>query len=697
MVRGNRCKKEMVSIDIAARILKHKKSIVITFGIIAAICTIAQFFVSVNYNMVDYLPEDAKSTKAMEIMEQEFDGSVPNTRVMINDVSVQEALIFKDELASIDGVSEVTWLDDAIDIKTPLEMADQDTVESYYKDNKALFSFSIREGEEVEVTDRIYELIGEENAMSGEALDTATSQKMAGSESMYAAALLVPIIILILVLSTNSWMEPVFFLTAIGVSVLINLGTNLFIGEVSFVTQSVAPILQLAVSLDYAIFLLHSFSDYRKKIEDPEEAMRLAIKKSFPAIAASAATTFFGFIALSFMKFEIGSDLGFNLVKGIVLSFISVIVFLPALTLLLFKWIDKTQHKPIIGSFRKIGDKVIKIRIPSLLLVFLLIIPAFLGQSKTDFTYGIGEHPESTRAGSDVLKIEETFGGYTPMVLLVPKGDVVKEEKLIQELENLDEVTSVLAYANLVSSVIPPEYLGGSITEQFYSDHYSRIILHTNTGNEGEAAFALVETVENKADAYYEEDVHLLGESVTLYDIKTTVEKDNVMVNVLTVVTIAIVLLFTFKSISMPVVLLLTIQAAVWINLSVPYFTNSSLVYVGYLIISTVQLAATVDYAILFTEAYKESRKEMSAVKAIKKTVDEKLFSIGISASILSSVGFILWITSSNPIVSSIGLLLGRGALLAFILVVCFLPAMLLVFDKMIEKTGWKSNFHKEK
>lgn len=697
MLQVNRCKKELVSIDIATRIIKHKKSVVITFSIIAIICAIAQFFVSVNYNMVDYLPEDAQSTKAMEIMEQEFDGSVPNTRVMIKDVSIQEALIFKEELASIDGVSDVTWLDDAIDIKTPLEMADQETVESYYKDNKALFSFSIRDGDEVEVTDRIYELIGDDDAMAGEALDTATSQKMAGNESMYAAALLVPIIILILVLSTNSWMEPVFFLTAIGVSVIINLGTNLFLGEVSFVTQSVAPILQLAVSLDYAIFLLHSFSDYRKKMEDPTEAMRLAIKKSFPAISASAATTFFGFIALSFMQFEIGSDLGLNLVKGIVLSFISVMVFLPALTLLLYKWIDKTQHKPLLGSFKSIGSGVIKIRIPSLLIVFLLIVPAFLGQSKTDFTYGIGEHPETTRAGVDVEKIEQTFGDYTAMVLLVPKGDVVKEEKLVQELESLDEVTSVLAYANLVSTVIPPEYLGESVTEQFYSDHYSRIILHTNTGTESDEAFALVETVQNKAAAYYEEDVHALGESVTLYDIKTTVAKDNVLVNLLTVIAIAIVLFFTFKSISIPVVLLLTIQAAVWVNLSVPYFTGTSLVYVGYLIISTVQLAATVDYGILFTEAYMENRKEMTAVKAIKKTIDEKIFSIAISASILSSVGFILWITSTNPIVGSIGLLLGRGALLAFILVVCFLPAMLLVFDKVINKTTLKANFYKEK
>ncbi|WP_084710787.1 efflux RND transporter permease subunit [Ornithinibacillus californiensis] len=665
--------------------------------LITLISIVAQFAVSVNYNMVDYLPEDAQSTKAMELMEQEFDGAVPNTRVMLNDVTIQEALAIKEELSQIDGVSDVTWLDDAFDIKTPIEMADEETVETYYKNNNALFTFSVASGKEVAATDAIYDLIGEEGAMSGEALNTATQQKMAVTETMYAAALLVPIIVLILILSTNSWIEPVFFLTAIGVSVLINLGTNIFIGEVSFVTQSVAPILQLAVSLDYAIFLLHSFSDYRQKVSDPTEAMRMAMKRSFPAIIASASTTFFGFIALTFMEFEIGSDLGLNLVKGIVLSFISVMVFLPALTLMFYKWIDKTQHKPILPSIKNLGKRVVKVKIPSLLIVLILIVPAFLAQGQTNFIYGIGEQPENTRAGSDIVKIEEVFGKSTQMVLLVPKGDIAKEEELVRELEDMKPVKSVLSYVNTVGSAIPPEYVDESITEQFYSEHYSRIILQTRTDAEGDAAFGFIEEVQEIAQGYYGEEAYSLGEAVTLYDMKNVVQKDNTFVNLLTVLTIAFVLLVTFKSISYPIVLLLTIQSAVWINLAVPYFTNSSLVFVGYLIVSTVQLAATVDYGILLTEAYKENRKEMTALKAIKKTIDEKIFSIAISASILSSVGFILWITSTNPIVSSIGLLLGRGALLAFIMVVFFLPAMLLVFDKVIDKTTWKANYYKEK
>lgn len=690
-------KRGCIRISMAARILKYKKAVAIVFAILTVICIFAQFGVSVNYDMKDYLPEGAPSTAAMDTMEKEFEGSVPSNRVMIHDVTLQEALAFKEELAAIDGVSDVTWLDDAFDLKTPIEMADEETVRTYYRDGTALYMFSIRDGDEVAVTDAIYSLIGEDNAMAGESVNTATQQKMAGSESLFAAALLVPIIIIILVISTTSWVEPLLFLTAIGVSILINMGTNLFLGEVSFITQSVAPILQLAVSLDYAIFLLHSFSDYRKKVADPQEAMRLAMKSSFPAIAASASTTFFGFIALSFMKFEIGSDLGINLVKGILLSFISVMVFLPALTLLFYKWIDKTQHKPFIPAIKNVGKAVVKVRVGSLLVVLLLVVPAFLAQAQTTFTYGIGDQPETTRAGKDIAQIKAHFGESTPMVLLVPKGDVAKEEELVRDLEGIQHVTSVLAYVNTVSAAIPPEYLDASITEQFYSEHYSRIILQTNTKNEGEEAFGLIEKVQETVASYYSEDVHLVGESVTLYDIRNTVQEDNRQVNLLTLLTIALVLLITFKSISIPVILLLTIQSAVWINLSVPYFSDTTLVYVGYLLISIIQLAATVDYAILLMDAYREHRQELTVREAIKKTLDEKIFAIAISASILSSVGFILWITSSNPIVGSIGLLLGRGALLAFIMVIFFLPACLAVFDKLIATTTWKANFYKEK
>lgn len=676
--------------------MKYKKSIVVVFMLLTVVSAIAQFFVSVNYNMSEYMPENTPSTKAVEVMEEEFAIPLSNAQVMIRNVSVQEALVYKEMLEELDGVTDVVWLDQVLDLKTPLEMAEKELVESYYKDNNALFSLTVREGDEVAITGAIYELIGEENALTGEAADTAVAQSMAANEAIYAALLLVPLIIIILVISTTSWVEPLFFLTAIGVSVLINLGTNIFIGEISFVTQSVSPILQLAVSLDYAVFLLHSFAHYRDKTASPEEAMQLAIKKSFPAIAASAATTFFGFLALTFMQFEIGADLGVNLVKGIVLSFISVMVFLPALTVLFYKWIDKTQHKPFVPNTFPIGKGVMKVRIISILVVLVLLVPSFLAQQETEFIYGSGEHPEATRLGTDIIAMDEVFGKTNPIVLLVPKGDVAREVRMEQDLEEVQHVTNVISYNQAVSPAIPPEYLDPSITEQFHSENYSQIILYTETDNEGDVAFQVVETVREIAASYYGEEALALGESVALYDMKTTITRDNVVVNILTIVAIGMVLVFTFKSISLPVILLLTIQAAVWINLSMPYFTDTPLVFVGYLVVSTVQLAATVDYAILLSEDYLENRKEMPAKQAIMKTLNEKTFSISISAAILSCVGFILWITSSNPIVASIGLLLGRGALLAFIMVLFFLPAVLFVFDKVIGKTTVKANFFRE-
>ena len=682
-----------MTINMAARIIKHRKLVLITFIIATIVSMFAIYFVKVNHNIADYLPEEAESTIAVDIMQSEFESSVPNVRVMVKDLSLQEALLFKEQFEAIDGVSQVLWLDDVLDLKVPLEMADQETIEAYYKDGNALFSISIDEGEEVPVTDTIYELIGEEGAIAGAALDTAQSQKMAFTETLYATLLLIPVIIIILIISTTSWVEPLFFLIAIGVSVLINLGTNIFVGEISFVTQSVAPILQLAVSIDYAVFLLHSFHAHRKTMS-PELAMQHAMKESFPTITVSAVTTFFGFIALTLMDFGIGADLGLNLVKGIVFSYLSVMIFLPALTVTFYKWMDKTQHKNFVPTtYKGVGKFVFKAKIPSLIIALLIIVPSFLAQSSTSFIYGIGEHPESTRAGADFKAIEEAFGEVVQMVVLVPKGDLAKEVELVEDFEQIHNVTGVMSYVNTVDATIPPEYLDESITNQFFSENYSRIIINTNAGKEGDVPFSIVEKVRETVSTYYGNEGLVLGESVTLYDMKTTVTRDNTFVNVLTIIAIGLVLLITYRSISLPIILLLTIQIAVWVNLSVPYFTDTALIFIGYLIVSTVQLAATIDYAILFTDTYKELRKEMPVVDAVKKTLNDKTFSISISAAILASVGFILWLTNSNPVISSIGMLVGRGALLAFFIVLFVLPALLIVLDKVIKKTTYKSNF----
>lgn len=409
---------------IAEAIVRYKNSIVFTFIVLAVCSMILALMVPVNYNMMDYLPNDAQSTIAIRIMEEEFGGQIPNARVMVSNVTIQEALAYKERIGATVGVGAVSWLDDRVGrdtlTTTPVEFLEASILVDYYQDNSALYTITIESGMEKSTVDAIRDLVGEGNAVAGEAVNMAESQKMSLSEVTHAIAILVPIIFLILILSTSSWIEPILFLAAIGVAVLLNMGTNIFLGEVSFVTQSISPVLQLAISLDYAIFLLHGFNEYRALYE-PQQAMKFALKKAFPAVAASAATTVVGFMALTFMRFEIGPDLGINLVKGVMLSFISVMLFLPALTLMTYPLIDKTKHRRLIPVFQGAGKWAMKISKPILVLAVVIVIPCFLAQSSAEFMYGTGGITGASRAGQDAVSIEQRFGKENTLVLLVPK------------------------------------------------------------------------------------------------------------------------------------------------------------------------------------------------------------------------------------------------------------------------------------
>lgn len=678
---------------IAELIVNHKKIIIIFFIIITLASSLLIPLVKVNYDMTDYLPPSAQSTKALDIMTSEFTESMPNASVMVKNISIIEALEYKSRLAGIEGVSQVIWLDDMIDIKQPLEAADKKTVEGFYKNNNALFSVTIIKNSEKLTTAKIIEMIGETNSITGDAPDIANMQNTTGSTVMSAMFILVPIIIFLLVITSVSWLEPLLFLLTIGVSILINMGSNVLFESVSFMTFAVSPILQLACSLDYSVFLLHNFNANRKKYDDVNTAMKQSIIESMSTVAASASTTLFGFLALVFMNFQIGSDLGINLAKGIILSFISAIVFMPAMTLLLYKKLDKTKHREFLPSFHNIYKVISKLNIPAMIFVVIIIIPCFLGQQQSEFMYGNELNDPDQRAYIDKKAIKDEFGTNTVMVLLVPKGDVAKEEALYTELKNIDHVTNIMAYTNTVGKVIPPEYLEENISDRFYSKNYARIIIYTNTANEGDLAFETVETIQKTAEKYYDSDVYSVGQSTNLFDMKNLVKIDNIMVNTVAIITIFLTLLITFKSLTLPFFLLLTIETGIWINLSLPYFTNTTINFIGYLVLSTVQLGATVDYAILLTTHYLRNRQQMGKKESISKTIGDTFKSILVSAVTLSTAGFTLALTSSNMAIKDIGMLLCRGTILSLLMVVIFLPGVLVLFDKLIYKTTYKANF----
>lgn len=683
-----------------AFILKHRKMIITVFAVLTVICAVLSMFVGVNYNFADYLPDDSPSTKALDIMEKEYDQPIPNMRVVVYDVSIPEALSYKEKLEAVEGVKEVNWLDDALNIYEPLEEADQDTVDEWYKDSDALYSVTVSEDETEKkaAVEKIRQVIGEDNAMSGTAVTDVLSPIRTSKDIQKIMMIAIPVVFLILFLTTTSWFEPILFMSTIGIAIVLNRGTNLMFGEISFVTNAAGSVLQLAVSMDYSIFLLHRFAENRGEGKDVQRAMVDAVKQSVGSVLSSGLTTVTGFAALILMRFKIGPDMGWVMAKAIVLSLICVLCLLPALAISTYQLIDKTQHKPFFSDFMKLANGVMKIRIPVLLICMIISLPCFIAQGKNDFLYGGSciYSTEETQMGRDLLAIEEEYGTSNPIVIMVPKGNSSKENDLNEALKNNKNVTSVISYANSVGSVIPDGYVPSEALEQLYSENYSRFVVTLDAEEAQEGWTDKLDEIHEICEKYYGADALIAGDLASTEDLKDTITQDNSRVNLLAIAFVFIILLVNFKSVSIPVILTLVIELSIWINLAVPYFQATTLHYIAYLIISSVQLGATIDYAILFTSRYMEERREHGRYVSARNSIRLCVLSLFTSSVILTIAGFVLGGISTNLVLSQLGTLVGRGAVISFLLVVITLPALLIIFDKLIEKTTLNTRFFRE-
>lgn len=666
-------------------LVNHRKTMVMIFTMVFVVCLLLGNLVEVNYDINDYLPESSPSTVSLELMQEEFDGGIPNARIMISDVTIPEALEYKEKLEAVDGVTAVTWLDDVVSIFVPLSTLDTDTLETYYKDNNALFTVTIEEDRRIEAVSSIRELIGEDNAMTGSAVSTAISTTETVLEINKISIFTVLFVLVVLVMTTNSWMEPLIVLIGLGLAIVINNGTNLIFGEISFVTNAAGSILQLAVSLDYSVFLLHRFEECRQENPDVKAAMTEALCKSTSSILSSGLTTVIGFLALVLMQFRLGPDLGLALAKGVAISLITVFVFMPSFILLTYKWLDKTRHKDLLPKFDLFGKSVQKMTIPMVCIFVILIIPAYLASNANDYYYGSSNiFGSETQLGSDTALIESVFGKSDTYVLMVPVGDTATETELSQELNSLPQVTSIISYVDLAGAEIPLEYLDENTLSQLISKNYSRMVLSVDVPYEGEDAFSLVEQVRDIAQKYYSDTYYLAGEGVSTYDLMETVTNDMVKVNLMAIAAVFIVLLLSLRSISLPIVLVLSIETAIWINLSIPYFMDTPIFYIAYLIISSIQLGATVDYAILMTDRYKENREMMNKKAAVIQTISDVTVSILTSGSVLTVVGLLLGYITTNQLLGQLGIFIGRGAILSLIIVLFVLPGLLYLFDPLI-------------
>ena len=674
--------------------LRHRKLVVALFALCAVAGGLCMTQVEVNGDLTDYLPEDCDSTKALDAMSEAFDGDIVNTRVYVEGISLAQAQGLAETYGEMQGVLSCTWLGDNVDIYEPLGMQDQETVEAWKTDEGYLFQVTIEAPYEEEKLEQLRAVAQELDGAGTVAIDgtAAITAGAIGSVSGDLTRVMIVCILAVLVvmgLATSSLLHPVIALLTIGVAILMNLGSNIVQGEVSFVTQLVAAVLQLAVSMDYSIVVLNTYRRCREAEPDPFEAMVRACTESFGVVISSAAVTFFGFLSLACMRYLIGYDLGIVLAKGIACSFLTTMFLMPCLVYMLRRPCDKLGHRPVFTTAGTWAKVCRALAVPAAVVVALIAVPCYIGQEMTDFEYGFASlvSPDS-QLGEDQDVIAEKFGEEQMWIVMVPDGQWGDENALVEDLQGLSTTTSVLSYSTAAGSSMPTGVLGEDVVEQLISGGYSRIVLTSNVANEGEQTFALVETVRELCEGYYGDDYYLAGDSVSIYDIKEVTTEDASTVRLVSMLAIALVLLVMFRSLSLPVILVFTIEVSVWINMAIPYFTGGSIAYLGYLTIEAVQLGAAVDYSIIFTHEYLRLRREAPARTAAWRGISHSTLAILNSSVILMIAAIAIYTMASSPMVQSLGMLIARGVLLADVLIFLVLPLLFIVLDWVIRHTS---------
>ena len=681
--------------------LDHPKGVLAAALLLCVACALCIPLVKINYQFSDYLPEDSPSTGSLQTLEDAFGANLPNSYIYAQGIDLMQADALAAEFAAIDGVDDLIWLGDVVDIRRPLETYDADIVKAWKSDEGYLYQVALDSTKSVAALDAIKEAAqaGGANAvaLSGDEVNTAVAQGSSDFEIQLILVMAVIVILGLLLLTSEAWFEPVLFLSVIGISIVYNLGTNIIFGEISFITQMCAAILQLAVSMDYGIVMLHEYRHFKQEGRSSYDAALAGMHKASGVIASSAATTFFGFLSLCAMAFLIGADMGVVLAKGIVFSFLSVLFILPVMVLLSEKLLQRTAHRKFLPSFDKFAKWCMRLSIPFTLIAALIVVPAFLGSRNTEYVYGASGFVEpGSQLYEDTELIEETFNASGQCAVLGPEGQWGKEKELVAALDTLPHVSSITSYVTTVSERIPTDMVPPASLESLISGGYSRIIIATDLRGESPEAFELVQRIRDLCQLYYPDEAKLIGSTVTSYDMSLIVNDDSARVLFASIIAIGLVLLLMFRSLSIPLILLLTIESSIWINLAIPYFAGETIQYIGYLIISAIMLGATVDYTIILTRSYLDKRRVQPKRQAITEAISRSAITILTSATILTLCGAFIGLISSNGVIASLGTLIGRGAFIAALNTFLLLPMLFMIFDRVIEKTTLGTHFYKQ-
>lgn len=674
---------------IAKFIVNNNKKIISFYLVLIIISAIAMQQVTINSDLSSYLPNSSMTKQGQKILEDDFN-MLGQAVLAVKNKEMYEISAIVKEIESLDGVKNVIWLGKYEDTKKPVEFMNEETVSKFVKEDAYILNIflehSNNSSETFEIMDTIDEMIDGEYYLGGSAMKSKGVLESALSELPKYLILSVIIIFIILLVSTSSYFEPIFFLITIGVSIVVNMGTNIFLGDVSAVTFSATAILQLALSMDYSIFLLHTFHDERAGGKNLREAMKNAITTTFTSISASALTTAGGFIALLLMRYGMGADLGIVLAKGVFFSLIAVITLQPCLIILFDSVIEKYTHKVYLPTFKKVASFSVKYRYVILAAALLIVIPAFQAQSRVDYNYlsAVKESGEE----SELKTIVENLG--TQAIVIAPNDNKAIHEDYIENIRNLDYVNSITGLYTIVDKTIPDSFIPKEVLDSYTTDDYTYYIIELLGDREDKTSFEAINSISNISEKYFQE-WYISGDTQAAKDLSEVTPKDFVKVAAASAIIIFFILLLAFRSIKYPILLVFVIELGIWINLSITYFMGANINFISYIIISSIQLGATVDYAILLTDKYRKYESTMLVKDAVRNAVKDSGRSILVSALIIFSSCLSVHYITSNLAVGEITLLIGRGALISTFLVIILLPA-LLVISKTIG-----SSFNKRK
>lgn len=751
-------------LSLATFIVDKRKAIEILFVIATIYSILSVNKVQVNQDITSYLPAESETRRGLTVMEDEF-VTYGSARVMVSNVTWKEADGLVEKIEDVDGVKSVTF----------------DDTEDHYIGSNALFDVTVDGGDEdpvsIDAIKGIKETLSHYDVYVSTTIGSVEeSAEMLNREMSVILVLAVVIIVGVLLLSTKAYLEIPVLLLTFGTAAILNMGTNYWLGEISFVTNSIAVVLQLALAIDYAIILCDRFMEEHETM-DSEDAVKVALSKAIPEISASSLTTISGMIALMLMQFKLGYDMGIVLVKAILFSLISVFFLMPGILLIFAKGIDRTHHRCYVPKITFIGKIAAKTKyiIPPIFIVVLVL--AFFGQNNCKYVFDVNSVESAKKSDSKIAqeKIESVFGASNQLVVMVPSGDYDKEGSVLKRYEELPYVTAALGLANqdinddytLTDKISPRQFaemtdLDVEIVQVLYSayayneeqygpvitgiddyevpiidmflflyeqyqegyvtldddmdemlttlydtlhdaqlqlqgENYSRFVLSIDKPGEGQETYDAMDEIRSIAEQYYGKgNVLLAGNSTSAHDLESTFSTDNMIINVMTALFVMIILFFTFQSAGLPVLLVLTIEGSIWINFTIPAIQGQSVYFIAYLIVSAIQMGATIDYAIVISSRYMQLKYEMPIQDAVVESLNQSFPTIFTSGSIMTCSGFLIGNISTDATVSAMGTTLGRGTLTSIFLVLFVLPQILLMGDWIIEKTAFTMSLARE-